>query len=63
MPVITIEGPETDKETKKEIIENLSKIVAEKYDFPIDSITVLIHENSFDNIGDGGEQLSERFKG
>lgn len=62
MPVITIEGPETDKETKKEIIENLSKIVADKYEFPIESITVLIHENSLDNIGNGGKQLSELHK-
>lgn len=62
MPVITIEGPETDKETKKEIIENLSKIVAEKYEFPIESITVLIHENSLDNIGAGGKQLSKIHK-
>lgn len=62
MPVITIEGPKADKETKKEIIENLSKIVAEKYEFPIESITVLIHENDADNIGTGGNQLSELHK-
>lgn len=59
MPVITIEGPVSDKETKKEIIKNVSEIVASKYEFPIESITVLIHENEGENIGVAGKPLKE----
>ncbi|MDO5826209.1 MAG: 2-hydroxymuconate tautomerase family protein [Methanosphaera sp.] len=63
MPVITISGPENvSKETKKEIIEKTSKVVAEAYGLPIQTITVIIQENSQDNIGVAGQQLSERVK-
>lgn len=59
MPVITIEASRTlDKETKKKLIEDVSKSVAESYGFPIQSIDVIIRENSPDNIGDGGVQVS-----
>ena len=63
MPVITISGPENvSRETKKELIEKTSKVVADCYGLPIQTITVIINENSQDNIGVGGEQLSERIK-
>ncbi len=57
MPVIIIEGPEADKETKKEIIEKTSKIVSEAYHLPLEAITVTIHENPADNVGSRGHQL------
>lgn len=61
MPVVTIDGPaNATKETKKAIIEKVSKIVADAYDMPIESITVLIHEGMADNVGVGGQQLSEK---
>ena len=60
MPVITIDGPaNATKEAKKEIIEKISKTVADAYDMPIESITVLIRGSQPDNIGVGGKQLSE----
>ncbi|RAP46194.1 MAG: 4-oxalocrotonate tautomerase [Methanosphaera sp. rholeuAM6] len=63
MPVVTIDGPSrATKEAKKEIIEKISKVVAEAYDMPVESITVLIHGSQPDNIGVGGQQLSERIK-
>ncbi len=63
MPVVTIDGPEnTTKESKKAIIEKVSKIVADAYEMPVESITVLLRENNADNIGVGGEQLSEKQK-
>ena len=63
MPVVTIDGPEnTTKESKRAIIEKVSKIVADAYEMPVESITVLLRENNADNIGVGGEQLSEKQK-
>ncbi len=61
MPVVTIDGPENAaKESKKAIIEKVSKIVADAYEMPVESITVLIRGLPADNIGVGGEQLSEK---
>lgn len=62
MPIISISGPVASKETKKEIIENVSKVVAEAYGLPIQAISVVINENPADNVGVAGEQLSERNK-
>jgi len=61
MPVVTIDGPASaTKEAKKEIIEKISKVVAEAYDMPVESITVLIRGSQPDNIGVGGQQLSQK---
>ena len=63
MPVVTIDGPEhASKEAKKAIIEKVSKIVADAYEMPVESITILIRCNPSDNIGVGGKQLSEMQK-
>jgi 4-oxalocrotonate tautomerase len=63
MPVVTIDGPENvDKEVKKTIIEKVSKIVADAYEMPVESITVLIRGTPADNVGVGGAQLSELHK-
>ena len=60
MPVVTIDGPEkASKEAKKEIIEKLSQRVADAYDMPVESITVLLRDTPEDNVGVGGKQLSE----
>ncbi|OED29824.1 4-oxalocrotonate tautomerase DmpI [Methanosphaera sp. WGK6] len=60
MPIITIEGvANATKETKKEIIEKVSKVVSEEYDVPIQAISVIIHDVPADNVGVAGKQLSE----
>ena len=59
MPALTIEGPKATKEAKKEIIEKVSKDVAEAYGLPVQSIVITIHECEQDNVGVGGKQLSE----
>lgn len=61
MPLVTIEGPSgVSKECKKELIENVSKVVSDAYNIPIQAINVVIYENQPDNIGVGGKQLSEK---
>ena len=47
MPVVTVDGPgKATKEQKKEIIEKVSQIVADAYDMPVESITVLYGEHT-----------------
>lgn len=64
MPVVTIDGPENASvEVKKEIIKKVSQRVAEAYDMPVESITVLLRSTPADNVGVGGKQLSELHNG
>jgi len=60
MPVVTVDGPvNATKEQKKEIIEKVSKIVADIYGMPVEAITVIIRGTHPDDVGVGGKQLSE----
>lgn len=61
MPVITIAGNNTiTMESKKRMVEQVSEIVAEAYDLPIEAITVLVQGYAKEDIGVGGTLLSER---
>lgn len=61
MPVITIAGNEgISTEKKREMIKNVSEIVAEAYDLPIEAITVLVQAYPKESIGVAGELLSDR---
>ncbi len=61
MPVITIAGNEgITTEAKRKMVKKVSKIVAESYDLPTEAITVIIQAYPKENIGVGGELLSDR---
>ena len=61
MPVITIAGNENiDIDKKREMVEDVSKIVSKAYDLPIEAITVLIQEYPFENVGTAGELLIDK---
>ncbi|MEE3419264.1 4-oxalocrotonate tautomerase DmpI [Methanosphaera sp.] len=60
MPVVTVEASKNlSKETKKEMIENVSQVVADAYGLPIQTITMIIRENIPENIGVAGKPVSE----
>ena len=60
MPVVTVEASKKlSKETKKEMIEKVSQVVADEYGLPIETITMIIRENSPENIGVAGKPVSE----
>lgn len=60
MPVVTVEASKKlSKETKKEMIENVSQVVADSYGLPIQTITMIIRENMPENIGVAGKPVSE----
>ena len=60
MPVVTVEASKNlSKETKKEMIENVSQVVADTYGLPIQTITMIISENIPENIGVAGKPVSE----
>lgn len=63
MPVITIAGnPNISDDDRRKMVHEVSKIVAESYGLPIETITVLIQEYTPENVGSGGELLIDKIK-
>lgn len=60
MPVIIVEGPKADEETKRELVKRLTEVVREVY--RVHHVSVVIHENETENVGVDGELLSDVLK-
>ena len=61
MPVVRISGnPNISIEKKREMVKKVSEIVAQSYDLPIETITVLVEAFEREDIGAGGKLLSDR---
>ena len=62
MPVITIAGNDgISVEKKREMVKNVSKVVADAYDLPIEAITVLVQAYEKESIGVAGKILIHTF--
>ena len=60
MPVVRIDMWEgRDKETKRKLIQSVSKAVADSLDIEIDRVEIILNEVPKDNWGKNGEQASE----
>lgn len=62
MPVITFEGGKLTKEQKAQLVSEITEVAHKATGINRESFIVLIHENDRDNIGVGGDLLSERLK-
>ena len=64
MPVITIEGPTRDIETKRKLVKQFTEIFKEIYGYPKDfsHVSIIIRENAPENIGTNGELLIDKRK-
>ncbi|MHA1884225.1 MAG: 4-oxalocrotonate tautomerase DmpI [Promethearchaeota archaeon] len=64
MPIITVEGPKRDIETKRKLVKEFTTIFKKIYGYPEDfeHMTVIIRENSPENVGANGELLIDRWK-
>lgn len=61
MPVIQIAGNNgISIEKKREMVKKVSEAVAEAYDLPVETVTVLVTGFNPDDIGAGGKLLSDR---
>ena len=61
MPVVAIAGnPGISIEKKEKMIKEVSKAVAEAYDLPIETVTVLIQAFNPEDVGAGGVMLSKK---
>ncbi|MGI9862780.1 4-oxalocrotonate tautomerase DmpI [Moorella naiadis] len=59
MPVIQIDAGAMSKEKKAELIKAMTDAASSILNMPAQAFVILIRENSPDNIGTGGKQLSE----
>jgi len=62
LPFIQIDAGIITKEKKAELIKRLTQAASSVLDIPASAFSVIIRENNPDNIGTGGEQLSEVLK-
>lgn len=60
MPMITVSGPVSDVERKRKLAEGLTRVAAEAYGLPPDTIIVIIQENPQENVARGGVLLADR---
>jgi len=59
MPVIIVESNKINTEKKRELVKSITEITAKVYELPENTVTVLIKELEGENIGVGGNLLSE----
>ena len=59
MPVIIFEGSRLDPDKKSELIRELTDTAVRVTGIGAPAFTIYIHENEHDNIGVGGELLTE----
>lgn len=63
MPIIQIDVAKVSPEKKAELIEKMTLTAHEVLEIPVQAFTVIIREDGLDNIGSGGKQLSQIYKG
>ncbi len=60
MPVIYIDGPKLSKEQKTELVKGFTRVASDVIKLPESAFIVLINERDRDNVGVGGELLSDK---
>lgn len=60
MPVITIEGVKMTREQKQKIVKELTASSSAIMNVPEQAFVVLVKENETDNVGVGGQLLSDK---
>jgi len=62
MPVITIEASPLSHDVKEKLAKALTDAASEITNIPKDAFVVIVKENPFENMAQGGVLLSERLK-
>ncbi|WKV08471.1 4-oxalocrotonate tautomerase DmpI [Thermoanaerobacterium sp. CMT5567-10] len=60
MPVITLEAGKLNKEQKSQMVKEFTATASKIMNVPEQAFIVLIKENQQENIGVGGQLLSEK---
>ena len=62
MPVITVEASPLSHDVKEKLAKALTDAASEITNIPKDAFVVIVKENPFENMAQGGVLLSERLK-
>ncbi|GFP76471.1 4-oxalocrotonate tautomerase DmpI [Clostridium fungisolvens] len=62
MPVITLEAGKLNKEQKSQLVKEFTDAASKIMNVPEQAFIVLIKENEAENIGVGGELLSDKVR-
>lgn len=60
MPVITLEAGKLNKQQKSQLVKEFTNTASKVMNVPEQAFIVLLKENETDNVGFGGQLLSER---
>nr|WP_320024310.1 4-oxalocrotonate tautomerase DmpI [uncultured Acetobacterium sp.] len=60
MPVITLEAGKLNTDQKRQLVREFTDTAAKVMQIPEQAFIVFLKENEMENIGAGGELLSER---
>lgn len=61
MPIITLEGPRIPTlDARRSLVSEVTEAAAKAYGLPNEKIIVIIHENTAEQVGVGGELLADR---
>lgn len=61
MPVVQINGPKiNDIEIKRILVKEITKSLQKAYKLPVEAYTIIINENSSENVGVGGRLIIDR---
>lgn len=62
MPVITLDGPKLKREQKSALVKEFTKAASQVTNLPESAFVVIIRESDPDNVGVGGQLLSDKMK-
>lgn len=60
MPVITLEAAKLNKDQKKQLVNEFTVVASKIMNIPEQAIFIFLKENELENIGVGGQLLSDR---
>ena len=63
MPVITIEASPLSHDVKEKLAKEFTDAASKITNIPKEAFVVIVKENAFENMAQGGVLLSERLKG
>ncbi len=61
MPLIIFEGPKMEKEKKRELVRAFAEAASRVTGIRKEVFTTVIHENGPENVGVGGELLTDKW--
>ena len=63
MPVINVDGPRiSDIDKKRSFVKEITDAAVKVYGMPHETVIILINENLPENVGVGGQLISDRQK-